>query len=127
MIKSPNFKEETIATEATLKEGMRMAREGQRWMEANEDAFRRIYGFLKTLQAEGIKGRVRDRVASWCMEVGLRIDDHPYRFANAKWAVISRYAALADPSLIGNPLQFGFSCVDISGLLPVSYLELEGE
>lgn len=123
-IKSPNAPERCTVTEETLASAMRMAREGQTWMEKNRDAFESIVGYLKSLQAENIKGRVRDRVATWCMENGIRIDDNPYRFANAKWAVISRYAALVDPTLIGRPLQFSFSMVDLSGLLPVSYLEI---
>ena len=126
-IQSPNFQEGTVATESTIEEGLRMARDGRNWMERNQDAFSSIRGFLKKLQREGVKGRVRDRVAIWIMQNGIEVNDAPFRFANAKWAVISRYAALADPTLIGRPLQFNFSLVDVSGLLPVSYLPGLGE
>ena len=123
-IKSPNAPDRCIVTDETLAAAMKMAREGRSWMEKNQEAFESILVFLKSLQTQNIRGRVRDRVATWCMENGIKIDDNPYRFANAKWAVISRYAALVDPTLIGRPLQFSFSMVDISGLLPVSYLDL---
>lgn len=126
MIASPHAYSKPY-TGAEISAGSRMALEGRAWMEGNEQAFRSIMAFLSALQRRGEKGRVRDRVVSFCIAKGIEINDSPYRFANGKWAAISRYAALVDPSLVGNPLQFNDSLIDVVGLHEISYLDLEGE
>lgn len=110
------------AGDEELAAGHRMARMCQRWMEANEDAFREIHRFVGFLQQSGCKGRVRDRVAAFCVDRGVEVGDSPYAFNNSWWAGISRYLVLHDPSLLGDPIRFRNSEIDAYGLLPVSYL-----
>lgn len=102
--------------------GRKMAELTHRWMEANEPAFREIYGFVKRMQAEGGKGRVRDRVAAFCVDRNIEVGDSPYAFNNTWWSGISRYLVLHDPSLLENPIRFRESDIDRYGLLTVSYL-----
>lgn len=102
--------------------GRKMAELTHRWMEANELAFREIYGFVKRMQAEGGKGRVRDRVAAFCVDHSIEVGDSPYAFNNTWWAGISRYLVLHDPSLYEDPIRFRASDIDLYGLLTVSYL-----
>ena len=127
IIKSPHEPTSLQRTEATIEAGMKMALEVRSWMERNKEAFFAILGYLESLHAREVSGRVRDRVAVFCMQHGIMVDDDPYRFANAKFAGISRYMALMDPTLIGAPLRFNDSVIDCYGLLPVSYLDLEGD
>ena len=102
--------------------GREMAWKVHRWMEALEAAFREIYGFVKGMQLHGGRGRVRDRVAAFCVDRGIEVGDSPYTFNNTWWAGISRYLVLHDPSLLGDPIAFRESDIDCYGLLPVSYL-----
>ena len=79
------------------------------------------FNVLVAVQGRGC-GRVRDRVAAFCVDRGIDVGGD-YAFDNTLWAGISRYAALLDPSLAGDPLRFRDSDIDCYGLLPVSYLE----
>lgn len=106
--------------------GRKLAIETRAWMEANEEAFWLIYRFVKSMQAEEKSGRVRDRVAAFCVDKGIEVGS-AYSFNNDYWAGISRYLALHDDSLIGAPLRFRDSDVDCYGLYPVSYLHLRKE
>lgn len=110
------------AGDERLSSGHKMARSTQRWMEANEAGFRSIYEFVKRMQAEGGRGRVRDRVAAFCVDQSIDVGDSPYAFNNTWWAGISRYLVLHDPSLLGDPIRFRNRDIDAYGLLPVSYL-----
>lgn len=121
-IKSPHERIALVKTGESIMAGRKMALDAKTWMERNKDAFFAIYGFVKSLQSQEKVGRVRDRVAVFCMERGIKVVDEPYKFANAKWAGIARYMALYDPSLIDAPLKFNDSDIDCYGLMPVSYL-----
>jgi hypothetical protein len=121
-IKSPHARLSLVKTGDSIAAGRKMALEAKSWMERNKDAFFEIYGFVKSLQSQEKVGRVRDRVAVFCMERGINVLDEPYKFANAKWAGIARYLALYDPSLMDAPLKFADSDIDCYGLMPVSYL-----
>lgn len=99
-----------------------MAEQTRRWMEGNREAFWKIYGFVKNMQFDGGKGRVRDRVASFCVDQSIEVGDSPYTFNNTWWAGISRYLVLYDPTLLNDPIRFRDSDIDCYGLLPVSYL-----
>lgn len=103
-----------------LAKGRQIATDTHRWMESHEDAFWAIYGYVKTVKG----GRVRDRVASWCVDHGIEVDGDPYTFNNTFWAGISRYLILYDPSLRDNPIKLRESAVDCFGLWPVSYLKI---
>ena len=120
-IKSPHERLFTISGERLLN-GRRLAEECQRWMEANHDAFFAIYGFVKSMQSNERAGRVRDRVASFCVDRNIKVGSDPYAFNNDYWAGISRYLILHDGSLDGAPIKFRDSDIDCYGLLPVSYL-----
>lgn len=107
---------------AHIESGRKMAESTRRWMEGNEPAFRKIYRFVKDMQRYGGKGRVRDRVAAFCVDQSIEVGDAPYTFNNTWWAGISRYLVLHDPSLLNDPIRFRDSDIDCYGLLPVSYL-----
>lgn len=89
-------------------------------MESNEDAYLQIREFIQTLKGE--RGRVRDRVSTFCYENSLKIMGDGYAFDNSLWAGISRYLVLDDPSLLYSPIEFRDSDIDCYGLIPVSYL-----
>ena len=125
-IDTPHVRTTLVKTAATIESGKKMARDVRDWMERNEDAFWAILGYVKDMQRKGVTGRVRDRVAVYCITNAIEVDDDPYKFANAKFAGIARYMALIDPTLVNDPLRFNDSVIDCYGLLPVSYLpELE--
>lgn len=121
-IRSPHERKMKTITGERLVNGRAMARMTNTWMENHKDAFFEIYSFVKSLQAQEKVGRVRDRVAVFCMAKGIHLGYDPYKFGNAYWAGIARYLALYDPSLVGAPLKFNDSDIDCYGLLPVSYL-----
>ena len=126
-IKSPHVRTVRVKTGERINNGRALAIKAQGWMERNGHAFFELYRFVKRLQAEERIGRVRDRVAVWCMAHGIEVGDDPYKFGNAYWAGIARYIALYDPSLVGAPLKFHDSDIDCYRLLPVSYLPNLGE
>lgn len=120
-IRSPHQRKNLVITGERLIKGRNLARRSLAWMECNQASFISIYYFLKRLQKDEIRGRVRDRVAAHCLDKGIQVGDS-YAFNNDYWAAISRYAVLFDPSLLGNPIRFRDSDIDCYGLLPVSYL-----
>lgn len=120
-IRSPYVTERTMSA-AHIESGREMATKVHRWMEVNEAAFRKIYGFVKEMQRTGSKGRVRDRVAAFCVDQSIEVGDEPYTFNNTWWAGISRYLVLHDQTLLEDPIRFRDSDIDCYGLLPVSYL-----
>lgn len=120
-IRSPYVTERTMSA-AHIESGREMATKVHRWMEANEAAFRKIYGFVKEMQRTGGRGRVRDRVAAFCVDQSIEVGDEPYTFNNTWWAGISRYLVLHDQTLLEDPIRFRDSDIDCYGLLPVSYL-----
>lgn len=116
-----------LKTGERIVSGMRLADEGRRWMEANEDAFFAILEYCRELRRDGVKGRARDKVATFCCENGIKVGNDGTAFANASWAVIARYIVLLDPELGEYPLTLADSNVDCVGLHPISYLpQLEG-
>lgn len=121
VIKSPHRRSFTITGER-LVNGRRIAYQSWCWVEKNKDAFFTIYNYLKSLGETGCKGRVRDRVAVYCVEHGIQVGDSEFTFSNSYWADISRYMVLYDKSLLNNPIEFRDSDIDCYGLLPVSYL-----
>lgn len=120
-IKSPNERKFPIDGAKILK-GRDMAYKSHRWMERSERAFFEIYRFVKQMQRDETAGRVRDRVAVYCIERQLVVGMDVYTFGNAYWAGISRYLVLYDESLRDAPIRFNDSYIDYYGLLPVSYL-----
>ena len=118
-IESPHTRRYTVSGER-LASGRSMAIRTRGWMESNPSAFFEIVGYVKAMQGRRC-GRVRDRVAAFCVDRGIDVGGE-YAFDNTLWAGISRYAALFDPSLVGDPLRFRDSDTDCYGLLPVSYL-----
>ena len=75
-IRSPYTTERTMSA-AHIESGREMATKVHRWMEANEAAFRKIYGFVKEMQRTGGRGRVRDRVAAFCVDQSIEVGDEP--------------------------------------------------
>ena len=125
-IKSPHQRTYTMDGQS-LVSGMRLAEEGMRWMESNREAFFAILDYCKQLRAEGVKGRARDKVATFCCENGIRVGNESAAFANGTWAVIARYIVLLEPELGEYPLALADSNVDCVGLYPISYLpQLKG-
>ena len=124
-IDSPHAWGRVSVSDADLRDGKAIAENSARWMETHEDAFYAMLGYVKRLQASGVRGRLRDRVAVWYMAHEADFESRGYRFANADWAGICRYMALADPSLVDDPIKFADSKIDCYGLLTVSYLGLE--
>lgn len=120
-IPSPNARKLPIDGEK-MRKGREMAYRVHKWMERSEPAFFAIYGFVKRMQSDETGGRVRDRVAVYCIEQQLVVGMDEYAFANGFWAGISRYLVLYDESLRDAPIKFNDSHIDYYGLLPVSYL-----
>lgn len=126
-IASPHERGYVIDGEKLLN-GQRLAKEAHSWMEKNEESFREIYGYVKRMQGRGTVGRVRDRVAAFCADRGIKVGNDEYAFGNAYWAGISRYLVLYDASLLTAPIKFNDSDIDCHGLFPVSWLpEIEEE
>lgn len=126
-VASPHTRTRLIKNGATIAKGRQMALEAQAWMEDGEDAFRAVHGFLVGLRDSEKRGRVRDRVALFCIDHGLNVGGGSRAFANAKWAAMERYLALYDPSLVGTVIEMQDSYIDCYGLLPVSWLPEIGE
>lgn len=124
ILASPNHDRNPITGENLIK-GRNIARKVKVWMEGNPRAFKAIYQYVKTLQAQNAKGRVRDRVSVFCTEHKIKVGDDDYTFSNTYWAGISRYLVLYDPSLKDAPIRFRRSDIDCFGLYPISYLDLE--
>ncbi|MEG0990526.1 MAG: hypothetical protein RSN88_06665 [Gordonibacter sp.] len=120
-IPSPNPRKFPIDGAKILK-GREMAYMSHRWMERSEQAFFAIYHFVKQMQRDETGGRVRDRVAVFCIEHQIVVGMDEFTFGNAYWAGISRYLVLYDESLRDAPIRFNDSYIDYYGLLPVSYL-----
>ncbi len=125
-IPSPNKRTEVFSGKK-FNNGRTLASKSRVWMELNEDAFFAIYGYVKGLQAEERRGRLRDRVAVWCVEHQIELGCDGYTFSNTYWAAIARYLVLYDESLRGNPIEFHKSDIDFHGLWPVSYLPELGD
>lgn len=121
-IPSPHERSVLVTSGERICNGRRLAETVHRWMEANRESFFLIYGFVKTMQSKERFGRVRDRVAAFCVDHGIEIDGDPYAFNNTFWAGISRYLVLYDNTLADAPIRFRDSDIDCYGLLPVSYL-----
>lgn len=125
ILESPHEYGKKVVTSGQVDNGKALAEMTARWMAAHEHEFREMLGYVKSLQALGKKGRLRDRVAVWCMQHGITVEEDGYKFANAYWAGISRYMALVDPTLVGAPIRFADSDIDCYGLPSVGYLGLE--
>lgn len=122
-ISSPNLDRQPINGKR-LANGRTMAVKVRNWMERNRDAFIAIYRFVKQMQGTNTGGRVRDRVAVFCVEKSIKVGDEDYTFSNTFWAGISRYLVLCDPSLMDCPIKFKQSDIDCFGLYPISYLKI---
>ena len=105
-----------------INNGRRLIERTARWMEGNKAAFFAIYRYVKTMQSEENSGRVRDRVAAWCVDNLFKVGDDDFRFSNDFWAGISRYLVMYDESLLDAPITFRDSDIDCYGMHPVSYL-----
>ena len=125
-LRSPIPREKKTISGETLRSGRQMAVKTHLWMERNENAFFAIYNYVKEKQRKGCKGRLRDRVASYCVDNQIVVGGD-YAFDNTLWAGISRYLVLHDRSLLNDPVKARESNIDCFGLYPVSYLDLEDE
>ncbi len=105
-----------------LTTGRKLAEDTARWMEHNEHSFYALHRYLLQMRSNGIKGRVRDRMAAFCVDKSISVGNDPYAFDNNLWAGISRYMVLFDRSLVGSPIEFRDSAIDCYGMLPVSFL-----
>lgn len=122
-IPSPHVRTKLVKTNLTINNGRKLAEDTADWMERSKKGFETIYKYVKSLQSKNFKGRVRDRVATFCVDHRITVGSgHDYRFANPLWAGISRYLVLHDPSLDGAPILMHDSDIDCYGLLPISYL-----
>lgn len=121
-IPSPHTRTSLTKTGKRINNGRRLIERTARWMEGNKSAFFAIYRYVKTMQSEENSGRVRDRVAAWCVDNLIKVGDDDFRFSNDFWAGISRYLVIYDDSLLDAPIIFRDSDIDCYGLLPVSYL-----
>lgn len=108
-----------------INKGRRLANMGKKWMESNEDGFREIYRFVKSLQTSHSFGRLHDRVAIHCMNHHIRMSDVPeIKFSNDLWTAIARYLVIFDPSLLNAPVRLRQSDLDFFGLWPISWMEV---
>lgn len=121
-IPSPNDRTGTMRG-YKLKNGRSLANYARDWMERNKEAFFMIYDYVKHLQFTGCKGRLRDRVAVYCVEHNLSVGDDGYTFGNSYWAGIARYLVLYDGTLLDDPVKLNESDIDYFGLWPITYLE----
>lgn len=124
VLKSPHERSRKVVTSLSLEAGRRQAEDVSKWMNGHEDAFWKLYDYVKGLQASGTKGRVRDRVAIFAVKSNISVGEQ-FKFANGYWAGIARYMALYDPSLIEAPLKFNDSDIDCFGLFPIEWLDIE--
>lgn len=122
LLESPHKRTSLVITGENLTSGRRLAEDAHRWLEKNQDGFYKLLHFVQGQQLKGIKGRLRDRVAVYCIENGIQAGVTGYKFANGLWAALARYMVLVDPSLLNNPIEMKDSVIDCYGLLPVSYL-----
>ncbi len=119
-VRSPHERTVMTLSGDRIAAGRRMAAEAAGWMERNRPAYEAMRRCVKRMQETGRRGRVRDRVAAFCANAG--VDDGARSLTNGRWAAVSRYMALEDPTLVGDPLEFKDSAIDCFGLLPVSWL-----
>lgn len=130
MWKSPNRRnlEATISSE--VEDGTVMAAHGWELVEKNRELFMDVYRFVKSIQRKELKGHLRARVVEHMMGTRWAMDEQ-FKFNNTRWAVLSRYLVLYDPSLEHptGPISFRHSKVDSSGLFPVSWMgeDVSGE
>lgn len=110
---------------ANIADGRKMAVDAHAWMESHEADFMALLGFVRGLRARGVKGRVRDHAALFCIDHRIKVGTGSKAFANALWAGIERYMVLLDPSLEGYPIRMTDSVIDCYGLIPVSWMEKE--
>ena len=103
--------------------GKRLADKGHAWMERHESDFVELMRFAHSMQAQKRAGCSRDMFKNHCFQNGIKLSDtRGLSFDNTLWAVVARYMAIEDPSLVGMPLTFRASAVDAFGLLPVSWM-----
>lgn len=101
-------------------DGRRIAEATARWIDKHPAEFQALFSIVKDMQANGVIGRVRDRVATEAMNRNIEVREGDYRFANGLWAGIARYMVFADPSLKNNPIEFQRSVIDNYGLVPIN-------
>lgn len=118
---SPNYEGRSPWTSDGFLHGRVLAEQAARWIETHPQQFNSLYRIVKRMQSEGVQGRVRDRAVVEAMALGITFEQGGYTFANGLWAGLTRYMAYADPSLIGNPLQFSRSDIDTYGLPQVTF------
>lgn len=108
-----------------INKGRKLADMGKKWMEANQEGFLEIYGFVKSLQARHVCGRLHDRVALHCIKRHIQMSDKPeIKFSNDLWTSIARYLVIYDRSLMNAPVKLRRSDLDFHGLWPVSWMEV---
>lgn len=122
-LESPHQRTTLVKTGENITNGREMAKKAAYWMEVNQDAFNSIYQCVKHMQDNGYKGRVRDRVAMWCLDHNVKIGYGSFKLTNGYWAAIARYLVIYDPSLENAPIVMHDSDIDCWGLYPISWME----
>lgn len=126
-IKSPFYQECGLTVSGDrLDHGRKLAIMAKEWMDSHEQAFNQILAYVRRLKRIGSRGRLHDRVSIYCIDKGIQTDTEQYKFSNDVWTGLQRYLVLADPSLKYNPVIVRSSDIDLFGLYPVSYLNIEG-
>lgn len=123
-IPSPHRDSMAVRTGERVSNGVRIANEAAEWMEGHEREFRAILWKVREIRRGGPTGRLRDRVAAWCCDNGVRVSAKEGVFVdNSLWAAICRYLVLLDPSLDGDPVLMRHSDVDFVGLGEVPWYD----
>ncbi len=127
-IPSPYRDSMAVRTGERVANGVRIANEAAAWMDGHQREFRDILQRVRYLRARGQGGRLRDRVAAWCCDNGVRVSAKEGVFVdNSLWAAICRYLVLFDPDLVDDPVRMRHSDVDFVGLGEVAWYDFAAD
>lgn len=124
ILESPHEIDPEKKTVSRIANGEKLAYKVKSWMDSNKDEFFYMYNFVCQLHNKHIKGRLRDRIISYCLERRKRKDVDDFKLTHATFAGITRYMVLYNPELLDDPIKFADSDIDAFGLFDVEYLHL---
>lgn len=124
VLKSPHKLDPKKITITRITNGEKLALSVKSWMDSNKDEFFYMYDFACQLHRKHVKGRLRGRIISHCLERRKRKDVDDFELAHATFAGITRYMVLYNPDLLDDPIKFADSDIDAFGLFDVKYLHL---